>query len=88
MPNKNYNRGRAYENRICAKLKKDGWTIAQRSAGSHSPVDIWAVDIPNKKIKLIQCKTGRTKETEKKNFRALPLLIDLHGYFFVEVDVV
>lgn len=58
MPNKRYLKGRRKEYGITERLKKEGWDIAQRSKGSHSPVDVIAIDIKNKKIKLIQSKAG------------------------------
>lgn len=51
-----YTRGREKEYWLVKQLKEQGYDIVIRSAGSHSPVDVWAVDISNKKIKLFQCK--------------------------------
>ena len=65
MPNKNYIKGKAKENYVCAKLKKEGYDIAQRSAGSHSPVDVWAVDRVRKVITLIQCKPASISKNKK-----------------------
>ncbi|MCK9370207.1 hypothetical protein M0R04_09905 [Candidatus Dojkabacteria bacterium] len=56
MPNKNYISGRAKEYRIVKKLKAEGFTIVQRSAGSKSPLDIFAFKKETKEIRLIQCK--------------------------------
>ena len=58
MPNKIYRKGRRKEYGVCDSLKKDGYDIVQRSAGSHSPIDIFAIDIENKIIKLVQVKSG------------------------------
>jgi len=58
MPNKNYRKGRRKEYGVCDKLKKEGWTIVQRSSGSHSPIDVFAINKEEKKIKFIQVKTG------------------------------
>lgn len=43
---------------------RDSGLISARSAGSHSPVDVWVFDPKNKLVKLIQVKT-------KKNARKL-----------------
>jgi len=67
MANKNYKKGRRKEYRICKKLGEEGFDIAQRSAGSHSPIDVWAVDKENKEILLVQSKPGdisKDKEEE------------------------
>jgi len=57
MPNKHYRKGRRKEWKICKELREnDGFDIAQRSAGSHSPVDIWAVRRSDSKILLVQAK--------------------------------
>lgn len=69
----NYERGRAKEYRVATKLRKDGWLVI-RSAGSHSEFDLVAIKheqkqnpLPpfiityNNEIKLIQCKSGKSK---------------------------
>ena len=64
MPNKNYNRGRAFEYRVKKHLEDRGYLVV-RSAGSKSPFDL--VAIPTKEyeedngfsnVLLIQCKYG------------------------------
>ena len=55
--NKNYISGRNVEYKAIKKLREEGAIIAQRSAGSHSLVDIFAC-LPDGSIKLIQVKTG------------------------------
>lgn len=52
----NYKLGARKEYKIVEALKKEGYTIVQRSAGSHSPIDVWAIDRYSRTIKLIQCK--------------------------------
>lgn len=42
MPNKKYARAAAQENRVKHKWIREGY-IAARSAGSHSPYDVYAV---------------------------------------------
>ena len=56
MPNKNYIKGRRKEYAIVKRLKEEGYDLAQRTAGSHSEVDIIAIRRRDKRIKLIQAK--------------------------------
>jgi len=86
MPNKNYLKGRRKEYKICEELKKQGYEIVQRSAGSHSPIDIWAVNKELQKITLIQCKPDNMPESEKK--KILEDLNWLNEAFLVEVEVI
>ena len=51
-----YKKGARKEYKIIKDLKAEGFEIAQRSAGSHSPIDIFAIDPINKKIKFVQSK--------------------------------
>ena len=54
--NRNYRRGRRKEYRIVKRLREEGYNLVQRSAGSHSPVDIWAVNTEERRILLVQSK--------------------------------
>ena len=65
MPNKNYVNGRYKEYKIVKELKKRGYKIAQRSAGSHSPIDVFAVHRENKEICFVQAKPESLPESEK-----------------------
>ena len=56
MPNKNYVKGRKKEYAIVKKLKEEGYDIVVRSAGSHSAIDVWAINRKLRTIKLIQAK--------------------------------
>jgi Holliday junction resolvase len=56
MPNKNYVKGRKKEYRLCKELRGLGCVIVQRTAGSHSPIDIIAIDKKRKLIFLVQSK--------------------------------
>ena len=83
MPNKNYIKGRRKEYKVRNQLLKDGFDIAQRSAGSHSAIDIFAISRSKKLIKLIQCKP--------ENFQDAKILKEwgwLNGKFKVEFEVV
>lgn len=53
-----YSRGRAKEYRAMELLRKDGWVVG-RSAGSHSPVDIFAAK--EGKVLLVQVKNGSAR---------------------------
>ena len=64
MTNPKYKKGSRKEYAIINKLKAEGYEIAQRSAGSKSPVDIWAVKKETKTIKLIQSKPNNFSESE------------------------
>ena len=65
MPNKNYQKGRRKEYKICDQLKKEGFDIVQRSAGSHSPIDVFAIHKEKGIIKFIQCKPDSMSENAK-----------------------
>jgi len=55
MPNSNYVAGRRAEYLVVAELKKQGAVVAQRTAGSHSLIDVFAL-MPDGTVKLIQVK--------------------------------
>lgn len=90
MGNKLYNAGRRKEYKIVDILKKKGYDIVQRTAGSHSIVDVIGIDSNKRLIKLVQCKRTMNKEMdyiddalkkkiEKKNNA-------LNGLFFVSFE--
>jgi len=56
MPNRNYIKGRRKEYLIRDKLIKEGFDIVQRTAGSHSFIDVIAIRKSDKQILLIQSK--------------------------------
>lgn len=66
----NYERGRAAEYKVVKRLREQGALIAQRSAGSHSPVDIWAV-FPDHML-LVQVKKDDSPH-RLDDFHALPV---------------
>jgi len=43
MPSKPYLKGRRKEYKVCKQLREEGFEIVQRTAGSHSPIDIIAI---------------------------------------------
>lgn len=63
MPNNAYLRSTKRERELVNALRAEGFD-ACRSAGSHSPWDVWAFNPKNGDVVLIQVKT-------KKNARAL-----------------
>jgi len=91
MPNKNYIRGKVKEEMIVRTLKNQGYDVAQRSAGSHSLIDVFAIDIKNRVILLIQSKRTLTKPvmwTDPKIKEKLEKEHkDLNGYFDVRFEV-
>lgn len=79
-----YKRGRDKEYRIIKRLKNEGWDIVLRSAGSHSPIDIIAIDTDSKVIKLIQSKLN-LEESMKKRLETNN--IAFNGTYYVEYQV-
>ena len=77
----NYQRGRNKEYRIVNKLKTQ-FKIVQRTAGSHSPIDIIAIDPEKKRIRFVQAKLGDFPESQKK--KILKEMENLNGKFDVE----
>lgn len=67
MPNKNYIAGRRKEYKIRDQYKKMGFDLVIRSSGSHTPIDLVAIDSKNKKIVLIQCKSKNMSEKKKQD---------------------
>ena len=65
MPNKNYVKGRKKEYKLVHQLKDEGWDIVQRTAGSHSPVDIIAINKKLRLIRLIQAKPDNYPQSQE-----------------------
>ena len=59
MPNKNYDRGFAFENKLVRYLRDCGW-YATRTAGSHTAADVVGIT-PYGVTYLFQCKTNKTE---------------------------
>lgn len=85
MPNSNYVKGRRKEYAVIKKCKELGM-IAFRSAGSHSPIDVVAIDADRGLIRFIQCKPDTMPESEKN--KLLELNWKLNGKFDVIFEVV
>lgn len=67
MPNKNYIKGRRKEYKIVKQLKDNGYEISQRSAGSHSPIDVFAINRTTRTIKLIQAKPDSMSDKKRQD---------------------
>ena len=65
MPNPQYVKGRRKEYEVCKQLREEGFDIVQRTAGSHSPVDIIAIKRKGRIIRFVQCKSDNLLETQK-----------------------
>ena len=85
MANQNYQRGARKEYRIVKQLREEGYDIVQRSAGSHSPVDVWAIDKKNKIILLVQVKPSDISKAKEK--RLLEENRKLNGNYLVRYVV-
>lgn len=83
MSNKNYLKGRRKEYKICNIYKNNNWDIVQRSAGSHSSIDLFAINKKKRIIKLIQVKPDKFNPD-----KILKELNWLNGNFKVEFEVV
>ncbi len=86
MPNKNYIKGRKKEYTIVNNLKADGWEIVQRSAGSHSPIDVFAINKLTRVIKLIQAKPDSMPKSQREKLEKD--LNWLNNMFRVEFEVI
>jgi Holliday junction resolvase len=83
--NLNYNKGKRKEYQICNILKKEGYDIVQRTAGSHSPIDIIAINKLTLVIKLIQSKSASFTQGQKEQLQAN--MHWLNSMFRVEFEV-
>lgn len=61
-----YIKGRSYEHYIEKILKKKGFTVVIRSAGSKGPVDLIALHSTKKEIWFIQVKGGKRQPSLSK----------------------
>lgn len=84
MPNKNYQKGVRKE-RAFVKYYKSLSCVSFRSAGSHSPIDVIAINPRERWIKLIQCKPGTM--SKKNREKLLMENLNLNGAFQVSFEV-
>lgn len=82
MPNKQYIKGRSKEYSVVKQYKNKGYQISQRTAGSHSPIDVIAIDWDLRLIKLIQCKPDTISKS--KTLKLYDKYSRLKGLFHVE----
>lgn len=85
MPNKNYKKGRRKEYSIIERLKKQGFDIVQRSKGSHSPIDVFAINKKTRQIKFIQSKSDSLPESEVK--KLMEEQNQLSGAYIISFEV-
>ena len=64
MPNKNYVNGRNREYKIANTLRSKGWIVV-RASGSHSPIDLVAIDVKSRRCIFIQVKPKSMSLREK-----------------------
>jgi Holliday junction resolvase len=70
MSNKHYQKGLKKEYKVKKQLIREGFDIVQRTAGSHSPIDIIAINKVLRVIKLVQCKPESFSQSEKEKIEA------------------
>lgn len=80
----NYQRGADKERRVVNKARAEGH-LAFRSAGSHSPIDVFILDKIMHQITLVQCKPKSMSENAK--LKILEELKQFEGTYFVNVEV-
>jgi len=80
-----YRKGVRKEQKVVNELKEAGYDIVQRTAGSHSPIDIIAISKDTKGILFIQCKSDKLPNSEK--VKICKEMEWLDGEFNVEFDV-
>lgn len=84
--NPNYQKGLRKEYQIRKQLLLEGYDIAQRTAGSHSPIDIIAINKLTRVVKLIQCKPADFSQSEKQKIEAE--MAWLNNMFRVEFEII
>ena len=82
----NYRNGRQKEYRIMKKERAKGIKYVIRSAGSHSPIDIVSIDVNERVIRLIQCKSRSMSEDAREALRQENNL--LNGNFQARFEVI
>ena len=85
MPNKNYIKGRRKEYKVCDLLRTEGYQIVQRTAGSHSPIDVIAINKRSREIMLVQCKPDSMSNKQKEQLELEH--IELNDEYTVRFEV-
>lgn len=81
----NYRKGADYERKIVNELRAQGFVCA-RSAGSKSPIDIWAVNPETREMLLIQAKKGKPIPKGEK-LEILEFFKHLNGEYVVSCEL-
>lgn len=81
----NYQKGANKERKIVNKARANN-LLSFRSAGSHSPIDVFILDKTLHQITLIQCKPKSMSENAKQ--KILNDLLQYEGTYFINVQVV
>ena len=76
-----YRKGADYERKIVNELRDEGYVCA-RSAGSKSPIDVWAINPETKEMLLIQAKKGKPIP-KKERATIIEFLSNLEGEYKV-----
>lgn len=69
MGNPHYLKGVRKERKIMQDLKDEGFDIAMRTAGSHSPIDVFAINRSTREIIFIQSKPDDFPESEARKIK-------------------
>ena len=64
MSNPRYRKGAVKERRLVRELKEAGYDVAARTAGSHSPIDIFAINKEDRSILFIQSKSDKFPDSQ------------------------
>jgi hypothetical protein len=86
MPNKRYLKGVRKERKIIKELKEKGFEIAARTAGSHSPIDVFGINRSERIIRFIQSKPDDYPESQANKIR--DELNYINGSWYVIFEVI
>ena len=82
MPNKQYVKGRKKEYWIVKNLRRKGYEIVQRTAGSHSPIDVIAINPKTQEILFVQSKYDMEEKEKLKIEKEMEFLNKLYNVRF------
>jgi hypothetical protein len=85
MPNKNYKAGYRVENKLVNNLKKSGYDIAVRTAGSHSLFDVIGVHSRSATMAFFQCKKHKGLVEKEKSDELFDILYPLKNCYAYNV---
>lgn len=82
MPNNAYLRSTRRERELVTKLKAQGFD-ACRSAGSHSPWDVWGFNPDTHEVRLIQVKTKKGARSRRiKDVKVYMCVVETSTYSY------